>query len=79
MVLTSSAGKLNLNQLMQLVDSIMEASPPSNIAATDMTNNSSLTAQVTDLSRHLKKPTNTLSSAINTFSHHSHSPSPPRQ
>ena len=77
MVLTPSAGELNLEQLAQLADRIMEASPPTCIAAID-TNTPSLTAQVTDLSRRLDELTTTLSSAINTFSRSPRSPSPAR-
>lgn len=48
MVLTPSAGDLNLEQLAQLADRIMEASPTPAIAATRTTpTNEQLTAQVT--------------------------------
>jgi len=76
MVLIPSAGELNLNQLAQLTDCIMEAYPPTSIAAIDTTNYSLLTAQVTNLNQHLDELTTRLSSAINTFLHCPHSPSP---
>jgi len=73
MVLTASAGELNLNQLAQLMDYIMETSPPPNIATIN-TMNSSLIAQVTDLSQHLDECCRVLS----TLSHCPHSPSQAR-
>ena len=79
MVLTPSAGELNLEQLAQLADRIMEVSPTPTVAATETINSSPLNAQVTDLSRRLDELTVTLSSAINTFSRRPRSPSPARR
>ena len=66
MVITASAEALSLDQIMQLANRIVEASPAPTIAATDT--NKQLTAQGTDLSHHFEKLATMLSSTINTFS-----------
>ena len=75
MVLTPSAGELNLDQLAQLADRILEASPTTTVAATESIT-TQLTAQVNDLSRRLDELTSTLTNTINKFSRRSRSPSP---
>ena len=57
MVLTPSAGALSLDQLAQLADRIVEASPTPTISATDTHKHSQLTAQVTELTKHLDQLT----------------------
>ena len=47
MVLTPSAGDLNLKQLAQLADQIMEASPTLTIATTETTTNNSTQLPIT--------------------------------
>ena len=73
MVLTPSAGDLNLEQLAQLADRIMEASPTPTIAATNTTD-----PQVTELTRRLDELATQMSKAVNTFSRRrpGRSPSP---
>ena len=75
MVLTPSAGELNLDQLAQLADRILEASPTTTVAATESTT-TQLAAQVNDLSRRLDELTSTLTNTINKYSRRSRSPSP---
>ena len=78
MVLTPSAGDLDLEQLAQLADRIVEASPTPTIAATDTT--TQWTAQVTELTRRLDELTTQMASAVNTFSRRPRrSPSPARR
>ena len=78
MVLTPSAGDLNLEQLAQLADRIVEVSPTPTIAATDTT--TQWTAQVTELTRRLDELTTQMASAVNTFSRRPRrSPSPARR
>ena len=60
MVLTPSAGDLNLEQLAQLADRIMEASPTPT--------NDQLIAQVTELTQRLDELATQMSKAVNTFS-----------
>ena len=64
MVLTPSAAALSLEQLAQLADRIVEASPtPATISAVDT--HSQLTTQVMELSKRLDQLTNQMSGAIN--------------
>ena len=74
MVLTPSAGALNLDRPAQLADCIVEASPTLTVAATESTS-TNLTAQVSDFSKHLDELTFTL----NNLSRCSRSPSPWRR
>ena len=79
MVLTPSAGDLNLDQLAQLADRIMEASPLPTIAATTSTTDQ-LTAQVSTLTKRLDELSMQMSKAVNTFSRRpGRSPSPARR
>ena len=68
MVLTPSAGALSLDQLAQLADRIVEASPTPTISATDTHMHSQLTAQVTELTKRLDRLTSQISCAINNLS-----------
>jgi len=77
MVLTPSAGALNLDQLAQLADRIVEASPTSTVAAAECTT-ANLTAQVNDLSKRLDELTLTLNN-FSRPSQRSRSPSPWRR
>ena len=68
MVLTPSAGDLNLNQLAQLANHIIEASPNPVIAATHTTpTTSQLTTQVEELTRCLDELSTQMSKAVNAF------------
>ena len=79
MVLTPSAAALSLEQLAQLADRIVEASPtPATISAVDT--HSQLTTQVMELSKRLDQLTNQMSGAINNITkRHGRSPSPGRR
>ena len=82
MVLTPSAGDLNLEQLARLADRIMEVSPTLTIATTETTtdNSTQLTAQVQELTRRLNELTTQMASSVNTFSRRPcRSPSPARR
>ena len=80
MVLTPSAGALSLDQLAQLADRIVEASPTPTIAATDTHLHSQLTAQVTELTKRLDQLTSQMSCAISNLSkRNTRSPSPGRR
>ena len=76
MVITPSAGDLNLEQLAQLADRIMEASPTPIIGAANTTDQ--LTAQVMELTRRLDELSSQMSKAVNTF-RRSRSRSPARR
>ena len=69
MVLTPSAGDLNLEQLAQLANRIMEVSPTLTITTTKTTtdNSTQLTAQVQELTCRLNEYTTQIASFINTF------------
>ena len=79
MVLTPSAAALSLEQLAQLADRIVEASPtPATISAADT--HSQLTTQVMELSKRLDQLTTQMSSAIhNITKRNGRSPSPGRR
>ena len=81
MVLTPSAGDLNLDQLAQLADRIMEASPTPAIAATHTTpTTNQLTTQVEELTRRLDELSTQMSKAVNAFTRRrSRSRSPARR
>ena len=80
MVLTPSAAALSLNQLAQLADRIVEASPTLTILAIDTHMHSQLTVQVTELTQCLDQLTSQMSSAINNPSkRQTYSPSPGRR
>ena len=81
MVLTPSAGDLNLEQLAQLANQIMEVSPTLTIATTETTtdNSTQLTAQVQELTCRLNELTTQMASSVNTFLQRPRrSPSPAR-
>ena len=65
MVITPSAGALNIDELAQLADRIVEASPTPTIAATDTT--AQLTDQVSELTRRLEDLSTQMSKAVNSF------------
>jgi len=72
MVLTPSAGALNLDQLAQLADHILEASPPSIVATTvyqlakqDSDTTTRLAAQVAQLTKGLDQLTSQMAKSIN--------------
>ena len=77
MVLTPSAGDLNLEQLAQLADQIMEVSPTLTIATTKTTtdNSTQITAQVQELTHRLNELTTQMASSVNTF-HNAHADHP---
>ena len=79
MVLTPSAAVLSLEQLAQLADPIVEASPtPATISAVNT--HSELTTQVMELSKRLDQQTNQMSGAINNITkRHGRSPSASRR
>ena len=81
MVLTPSAGDLNLDQLAQLADRIMEASLTPAIAATHTTpTTNQLTMQVEELTRRLDELSTQMSKAVNAFTRRrSRSRSPARR
>ena len=78
-----SAADLSLNQLSQLADRIVEASPTPTISATDSHSadtHSQLAVQVMELTRRLDKLTSQMSSAVNNLSkRRTCSPSPGRR
>ena len=65
MVLTPSAGALNLDQLTQLADRIVEASPTPTISATNTT--TQLTDQVSELTRRLEDLSTQMSKVVSSF------------
>ena len=65
MVITPSAGALNMDQLAQLADHIMEASPTPTIATTNTT--AQLTDQVSELTRRLEDLSTQMSKAVSSF------------
>ena len=78
MVITPSAGALNIDELAQLADRIMEASPTPTIAATNTT--AQLTDQVSELTRRLEDLSTQMSKAVNSFRcPRSRSPGPRRR
>ena len=78
MVITPSAGALNLDQLAQLADRIVEASPTPTIAATNTT--AQLTDQVSELTRRLEDLSTQMSKAVSSFRRpRSRSPGPRRR
>ena len=71
MVLTPSAADLSLNQIAQLADRIVEASPTPTISATvahTANTHSQLTVQVMELTKHLDQLTSQMSSTVNNLS-----------
>ena len=74
-VLTPSATDLTLDQLAQLADRIVEASPTATIAAADT--HTQLSTQVSELTQRLDQLTSQMTSAINNLSsRQTRSPSP---
>ena len=68
MVLTPSAGDLNLDQLAQLADLITETSSTPMIAASHTTpTTNQLTRQVEELTRYLDELSTQMFKAVNTF------------
>ena len=67
MVITPSAGALNLDQLAQLADYIVEASPAPTIAATNTI--TQLNHQISELTRWLKDLFTQMSKAVSSFNH----------
>ena len=65
MVITPSAGALSLDQLAQLADRIVEASPTPTIATTNTT--AQLTDQVSELTRRLEDLSTQMSKSIRSF------------
>ena len=75
MVITPSAGALNLDQLAQLADCIVQASPTPTIAATNTT--AQLTDQVSKLKRQLEDLSTQMKKGVSSFRHpRSWSPGP---
>ena len=72
MVLTPSASALNLNQLAELADRILEASPTPTVAATncDGTTTTQLATQVAQLTERLDKLTSQMTKTINHLTRH---------
>ena len=78
MVITPSAGALNLDQLAQPADRIAEVSPTPTIAATNTT--AQLTDQVSELTRRLEDLSTQMSKAVSSFCRpRSRSPGPRRR
>ena len=78
MVITPSAGALSLDQLAQLADRIVEASPTPTIATTNTT--AQLTDQVSELTRRLEDLSTQMSKSVRSFRRpRSRSPGPRRR
>ena len=65
MVITPSAGALNIDELAQLANRIVDTSPTLTIAATNTT--AQLTDQVSELTRWLEELSTQLLKAVNSF------------
>ena len=78
MVLTPSASALSLNQLAELADRIVEASPTSTISAVNQDTTTKLADQVTQLTERLNTLASEMASSISQLTRRPRSPSPGR-